>query len=244
MPAPEAAPDPEPDFKPEPDYRAEPGQEPEPKPDPEPAYDPEPAFAARSTVSPEIARILQEEAAREEAVRRAEGQGGLETQPDLGLEAPLDREAQLAEEARRRMARMRGEAAPAIGAAVTTASGSRRELLPDIEEINSSLRSSAERAEMASGPDGPAEVQNRRNFRYGFSLVVLIFAGLTLVYTQAPRITGAVPQTEPMLARYVAAVDNGRIWFDIRMQGLLARIEADDTTPPEPGAEAAPASGG
>jgi predicted Zn finger-like uncharacterized protein len=252
---PEREPEPEPEYAsdPEPDPEPEPLPEPEPEPEPlpEPEPEPVPAYAARSTVSPEIARILQEEAAREEAVRKAEAQGGLETQPDLGLESPLDREAQLAEEARRRMARMRGEAAPAIASAMTATPGSRRELLPDIEEINSSLRSAADRPEIVETPAEHAEVQNRRGFRFGFSLVVLVCAGLALVYNFAPRIAGMVPQTGPILDRYVAAVDDGRIWFDMRMQVLLAQIDPDAAAPPEAAPEApapaeadAPASGG
>lgn len=250
MPEPEPQPEPQPEPEPEDEPATEPEPEPEPSPEPEPEPEPEPApppvpepvpvYAARSTVSPEIARILQEEAAREEAVRKAEASGGLETQPDLGLEAPLDREAQMAEEARRRMARMRGEAAPPIGAAITSTTVSRRELLPDIEEINSSLRSAAERPEVPESPAELAEVSNRRGFRYGFSLVVLICAGLALIYNFAPRIAGAVPQTGPVLERYAAAVDDGRIWFDIQMQALLARIDSADTTAPAAGAEATP----
>ena len=61
----------------------------------------------------------------EQAKRIADAETGIESQPDLGLDRPLDRDEQLAEEARRRMARLRGEAAPAIGAATAVAAGAR-----------------------------------------------------------------------------------------------------------------------
>ena len=199
--------------------------------------DPVPPPRPRSTVSPEIARILQEEADRERATREAEARTGIESQPDLGLEAPLDREAQQAEEARRRMARMRGEAAPAIGAAVTAASGTRRELLPDIEEINSSLRSASER----QTPEELEEIEieqasNRRGSRFGFTFVVLVFAALSAIYILAPRIGAAVPQAAPALDRYVVMVDEGRIWLDLQMQKLLAMIDSDAAQSAPPGA--------
>lgn len=200
-----------------------PEPEPEPEPDPEPEPEPEPQ-ARKRELSPEISRILREEAEREEAKRRAEAEA-IETQPDLGLDAPVDREEQLAEEARRRMARMRGEPAPAIGAAVTTASGTRKELLPDIEEINSSLRPDAERAPARETPPAAEpEVQRRKGFRYGFSLIILIAAALLLAYVQAPRIAERLPALSAPLDSYVAAVDQGRIWLDTTVTALMARF--------------------
>ena len=210
-------------------HDAPPAESPEPEPDHEPEYEPEPAppadEAGRQALSPEVAQILREEAERERAAREEEQ---IESQPDLGLDAPVDREEQLAEEARRRMARMRGEAAPAIGAAVTQASGTRKELLPDIEEINSTLRSETERDTPPEPTVEEKATRERKGFRYGLSLMILIAAILLLIYVFAPTIAERFPQAAPTLEAYVDAVDRGRIWLDERVQGLLAMIQGDE----------------
>jgi predicted Zn finger-like uncharacterized protein len=189
-----------------------------------------PSLATRSTVTPQIAEILREEAAREEAARRAEVESAFQSQPDLGLEAPLDHDAQLAEEARRRMLRMRGDEAPTIG---TTASATRRELLPDIEEINSSLGKSPPRPATTQRNAVPEETsRGRRGFRLGFSVVLLIALGALLAYTNVPSLAQRVPSIAPLMSTYVTNVDQGRLWLDMRVQALLKQLEgAEGVTP-------------
>jgi predicted Zn finger-like uncharacterized protein len=152
--------------------------------------------------------------------------------PPAPAHLALDREQQRAEEARRRMARLRGEDAPHPSAVVPPATGTRRDRLPDIEEINSSLR--------ASPPEGPAAraaPSDRRGFRLGFGGVLLIAALLALLYVYAPRIATALPWTAPVLRPYAAAVDAGRLWLDRRMQGLLQSMGTEPAAPlPAPGA--------
>lgn len=181
---------------------------------------------ARSAVSPAIAQILREEAEREEAARRAEAQP-LETQPELGLETQIDLDRQRAEEARRRMARMRGEAALPVAAVVPPAPPPRRDRLPDIEEINSTLRSTADRA--ATLPASEAEIvrSRRRGFRSGFMTVLVMALILALIYAVADPIAAAIPPVKPTLDTYVAAVDSGRLWLDLRLQDLLIALRGD-----------------
>lgn len=97
----------------------------------------------------------------------------------------------------------------------------RRDRLPDIEEINSTL-SPASAAAMSAGPQGQG--RGGRGFRLGFGLVLLIAAALALVYVYAPRIMAAVPASEPVIAPYAAAVDSGRLWLDLRLQGLVEAL--------------------
>ena len=221
----------------------EPRSEPEPAPDAEPAPEPEPApvaVAARSAISPQIAEILREEAAREEAARRAEVAPALESQPDLGLEHSFDPDDQRAEEARRRMARLRGEAAPVIGAPMTAAASARRELLPDIEEINSTLRATSDRSSLGQPEPAAVPDQRRRGFGTGFVTVLLLAAAFAALYAFAPRIAAAVPQAEPVLTRYVALVDDGRLWLDLKMQAIIASLSAaNGAEPPPPAPEPA-----
>jgi len=69
--------------------------------------------------------------------------------------------------------------------------------------------------------------------------VLLTAAVLALVYVYAPRIVAAVPGAAAPLTPYVAAVDDGRLWLDLRLQGLLRLIEgapSGTTAPPAPDA--------
>jgi hypothetical protein len=173
-----------------------------------------------------IAEILREEADREQAQRLADSQSGLESQPDLGLDAGNDPERQRNEEARRRMARMRGEAALPISSSAS-GTGSRGDLLPDIEEINSTLRSNAERDDGDDEPfDEAGPARQRSGFRSGFGTVVFVFFLLIALYLLAPHIIAAVPQTETVLNAYVGFVNEGRVWLDNQMQSLLDKMNA------------------
>lgn len=205
-----------------------------PDPDEEvapPSQPPAPPQRERRELDPAVADILREEAEAEFEARRQRDGGGLESQPDLGLDradgggvrppatgAPdADREAeQRALEARKRMARMRGEPEPGSeAAAAAAATSSRRQLLPDIEEINSTLRSDT--TPSGVDPDAREELgaggapKQKRGFRRGFLSMILIAAVLLLVYLYAPEISQAVPALDPMLNSYVVAVDQLRL---------------------------------
>jgi len=203
-----------------------------PTPEPEPAVEdlPEqsPAAAAPSPrdLDPDVKDILQEEAAHESRLR-AEESGGLETQPDLGLDDTTDDADRRAEEARARMERLKGpDSEPSIEEAVATATAaaknSRRDRLPDIDEINSSLRQS-------DAPAGPVEndaahveaAPRKRSFARGFAIPLLIVAVLVLIYANAPAIAEAVPALGPTLNSYVLMVDQLRVWLDTQISAFM-----------------------
>lgn len=142
------------------------------------------------------------------------------------------------------------DAQTAAADAARGASGSRRDLLPDIDEINSTLRATQDRNPgRAGGSDiGTVEGRPRRRSatRFGFGVALLVFAGAIAIYLNAPRIAAAVPQTGPVLQGYVAQVDRLRSWIDEMAQGALtsggpeataASPEADATSEPEPTVE-------
>lgn len=222
-------PAPEPEAEPEPAAEQAPETEPEPAPNAETedkAEDDTPARQQpeRREIDPDVANILREEADREEAARQAEAQSGLETQQDLGLDDAPSAQDQRDEEARRRMARLRGKPE---AAAASTVAASRRELLPDIEEINSTLRSSSEREGSSHQTEVVAEEgrKRKRGFRFGFWLIVIVAAIAAAIYIFAPQINAAVPQLDPLLTSYVALVDQTRLWLDLKMQDILLRME-------------------
>lgn len=218
----EATPDPQPDLQ-EPDDTPTEDEERSPAPEPQ-----------RREVDPAISDILREEAEREAEARAAEA---LETQPDLGLDGGGEDAERRAREARERMARMRGEdpetEAPdesAEAIATAAAIGSRRDLLPDIEEINSTLRSEGDRQAgdaAAQGDDTDLPVHRKKSgFGRGFFVMVLVVAILVLIYVFAPQIAQSVPQADPYLSSYVAQVDGLRVWLNGQVGAVLAWLDS------------------
>jgi predicted Zn finger-like uncharacterized protein len=188
----------------------------------------QPPPVARPSLSESAAAVLREEAARESAARRAEAEAALQTQGELGLEsAQRPGRAAQTEEARRRMAQLRGD--PAESAAPPPETAARRTVFPDIEAINSTLRPGGEGAEnMVIYPE---DIDHKRGRRAGFTTVLLIFVILALLYLFADRITRAVPPLSPVLDRYVTLIDDGRLWLDLQLQGLLGRDAATASAP-------------
>ena len=194
-------PDHMPDEENKTDDAAAPDEETSPPPPP-PPHSPPPK-PDRKQLDPAVADILRQEAEAEKAARRSAQPSTLESQPDLGL----DMEEPASE------------------------SGSRRDLLPDIEEINSTLRSGSPRTSAGAadiGPDieAPTYQRQKRGFRTGFLTMLLIFGVLTVLYVVAPRLAVAVPALEGPLTGYVYTVDQGRIWLDSKVQGLLQSLDA------------------
>ena len=164
-----------------------------------------------------ITDILRQEAEREAKLRAAES-GPLESQPDLGLDEVGDAPNQRTEQARSRMARLRGDAADTEAGA-----GSRRELLPDIEEINSAWSGSDDAAAGSNEIVPAAELarKQRSGFVRGFAMIVIIGVVMALIYANASAIARLIPAAEPALNAYVAMIDQGRIWLDARLGAMV-----------------------
>lgn len=188
------------------------------------------AAAPRRPADAAALDILREEAERELSQRRAPPSESLETQADLGLETIRNRRTP-SRALRARMAHM-GETPPDIEAddeRVPSAQDTnksrlvshpdtddayeepRRDLLPDIEEINSTLKTAP-----AGHPD--PEASKRSGFRIGFLLVLFLVGAAIFAYAQAPAIARALPDTEGAMITYVDQVNGLRDWID----GLLA----------------------
>lgn len=173
--------------------------------EPPPAPPPPPA-AARS-VDASILAVLREEAEREVAARRSE-MPALETQTEM----PLEPAAAIASAA----------------AAAADASRPRRDLLPAIEEINSSLRASSDRggdAEDAVLPEEAAAAKSGGGFRQGFLTLVLLGVIVLALYVFAPLIAAKVPALAGAAAAYVAAVDTARLWLDTEIRALIGWLQ-------------------
>ncbi|MEL6550426.1 MAG: zinc-ribbon domain-containing protein [Pseudomonadota bacterium] len=156
-----------------------------------------------------VADVLREEA-EFEAKARAEEEA-LEYQDDLPLATPpstppatIDKEA--------------------VAAAVA---GSRRDLLPDIDEINSTLRATSERKETDAPPlDEAVQAQrHRRGFRVGFGLACILLALMAGLYSYADMVAAQVPALEGVLAGYVDVLTGWRLWLQDSVARLAERIE-------------------
>ena len=169
----------------------------------------------RREIDPEVRDILREEAEREARLRRAEADP-VETQGEM----PLDEEPDEVNRARRRGELEAAEDAFAARAAVPPA----RDLFPDIDEINSTLRDTGDRSNAdadASDIDTlDTAPRRRRGMRIGFLLAIALAAGGAGLYGNAERIAALAPGLSPVLDSYVTAVNSARFWLDDFAQGL------------------------
>lgn len=192
--------------------------EPEPESEPAPPQQAQP----RKQLDPSIADILREEAAREQAARQSETAGGLDHQGDLGLSDPVKPAAAPAQKpdpadvGRQRVDRLQGRASP-VSSATT---GNRKEMFPDIEEINSTLRNAADRDALPPLPTEAEEKARRSGWR-GFLSMLALIAICGVIYVYASALAQMVPALEDPLTAYVEIVDSGRLWLDAQVQGML-----------------------
>ena len=181
-----------------------------------------PALVAR-TLDETVLAVLREEAEREAVARRTEGTRApvVETQTEMGLVPATS----LAGAAARRVAQLKGVDPDAAARRPPT----RREMLPEIDEINSSLRASSEKRSGESAAVAatmPVEVPSRRSFRSGFVLMMVIAVIGVVAYVMAPRITERIPGAGPALTTYVGAVDSARLRLDASLQALIAALRS------------------
>ena len=189
-----------------------------------PSQDPNQATPRTRELDAQVKGILQEEAAHETQLRAQEG-GGLETQPDLGLDDAADDAKRRANEARARMERLKGRETPPEPEEVAppaAAKTSRRDRLPDIDEINSSLQQTDTSSGAVDYDDADgSEPKPKRGFARGFAIPLVIAAILVLVYANAPQLAEAVPALGPTLTSFVLTIDQLRVWLDTQISAIL-----------------------
>ncbi|MDF1873705.1 zinc-ribbon domain-containing protein [Vannielia sp.] len=236
----EASPEPAPKPAPQETTRITPQPDATPKPDLEP--EPAPVPPQRRALDSAVMDVLREEAEREKAARAAEARPAPEPSPEPEAspepepnaaptpeaaaegadDLPEPDERVVASESHK--ARMRGEHPAAAVAALSGRAAHRSEMLPDIEEINSTLRASADPSRSAEQPGAVVEEQRKkRGFRMGFGLMVVIFLGLALLYLHGPKVARAVPALETSITSYINSVNAGRLWLDDLLRGASSR---------------------
>ena len=78
-------------------------------------------------------------------------------------------------------------------------------ILPDIEEINSTLTAAGDRHGPETVEEEEQAAESRRGFRFGFFTVFLTMAVLMAIYLFAPQIAAAVPAFSPALTGLVGS---------------------------------------
>lgn len=190
-----------------------------------------PGFA-RPPIEESVLAVLREEAERETNARRAEAPR-LETQDELGLTAviaaPIAAAAATSPDlapnpepdpVAERIARMKGiEAAPAKPQ-------SRREMLPEIDEINTTLRASSEPRTGEAGvvTDSLPGAHGTAAFRTGFVLMILLALAIVALYVMAPKLAQQIPAAKGALEGYVAVVDSARLWLDAQLRSATGMM--------------------
>ena len=167
--------------------------------------------------------ILREEAEREMTQRRSDVDV-LETQTDLGLD-DLTNDDEPSRALKARMAHLGDDDADATVMQPSAPPVSRRppavperneadgyaeprrDLLPDIDEINSTLK-----------PAAVESTEKKSGFLFGFLLMVAIAFVLIFAYWQAPFIVQLFPESEAAIISYVDQANAFRDW----VQGLFS----------------------
>lgn len=188
----------------------------------------------RRNLDESILSVLREEAEREAAARRAEAPP-MEAQVEMGLPepvAPPTPPAGVLDATARRLARLKG-VDPDARPVPPAKPGSRRELLPDIEEINSSLKPT-QRPILDDEGEEILPATPSSGFRSGFLLMLILAAALVAAYVMAPKIAQQFPGAEGMMTGYVARVDAARLWLDGVLRGLTQQLQSVSGQAPAP----------
>lgn len=183
-----------------------------------------------------VRSILREEAQLEAEARRMEAQrlanrkaaaeAEMQVQPDLGLETAPAVSSLTATQ--RRLALLRGEDPESPAPESPTEEPrlpARRDLLPDVEEITSTLQPSELENGADTGPVPPLPLTRSGGFRTGFLISVVLLGAATLVYAGADRLSAAYPPAKAPLDRYVEAVDHARIWVNTSLDQLTHKMK-------------------
>ncbi|WP_323034628.1 zinc-ribbon domain-containing protein [Pararhodobacter sp.] len=169
--------------------------------------------------------VLREEAELEMSARNRP-KSALETQGDLGLTRPTRSKAA--------PPKVYGEddetppplpnVPPPLPPSETTDTAEpmrRRNLLPDIEELTSTLEPGTDARRSTEDHEDHEASSSQNSFRNGLSLVVLIAMFLIAIYLLSPLIATYVPALDGVLTTYVGLVDSLRATVSGQLRGLI-----------------------
>lgn len=186
---------------------------------------------------PSVLDILRSEAERESAARNADRSSDADRRDEDGDDVDLAGRARAArvkvQGNRGRERRINLSEAPEDGAAHDTAAPRRlpREAadeLPDIEELNSSLRSADDRGRRRERrkqtKKDPAPRRRSIGRRLGFYTAVLIALLMIAAYALEGQFAAVAPGAAPYLAKYVIVVDGARRILDSGFESVVTLV--------------------
>ncbi|ANB34183.1 hypothetical protein A6024_08805 [Rhodovulum sulfidophilum] len=177
----------------------------------------------RRGLDEDVLSILREEAEREQRAREEEATAEtFSEQADLGLASPPPPVRAKAPEPA-----PSPEPEPDPAPAEPSRGAARRDLLPDVEKITSTLSASTDRGAESIPPAASARNGLSGAFLVGFLVAVLVAAAALAAYLKAPAIAALNPVLEGQVAAYVETVDAARAW--------LAGLVPADPVDREPG---------
>lgn len=102
--------------------------------------------------------------------------------------------------------------------------------LPDVESLNSTLRSADDSSRKPAGSAASAADSETagRGGRSGFSLAVLLAVILFATYTLSPRIETALPASKPYLESYVGAINQARLRLADGLSSVVTTLKGDN----------------
>jgi predicted Zn finger-like uncharacterized protein len=175
------------------------------------------AAPAAYAVDESVLAILREEAEREAQARKADTARPLEVQPDLGIMA--------AASVKKSVEGLGVDAGTSAAAEDGDDKlGGRKTRLPDVEEINSTLRPDEQLVGDNQGDMAAAPGEARSSFRSGFLLVMVVAILGAALYISADALAEAVPSLAGVLKSYVSMVDGLRLQLDGLMQSATVAI--------------------
>jgi len=152
--------------------------------------------------------VLRQEAERELTERR-KAAPSVETQTEMGLVSrprPRSATAEGKPVTPRQVPQPAAEATPQDAVP-------RRNLLPDIEELTSTLepsRHTRKRDDTSDTAETPVDASRGRDFRRGLTAVILVGTILAALYALAPMLAQSVPALSGPLSGYVVMIDSLR----------------------------------
>ncbi|MBL3607639.1 zinc-ribbon domain-containing protein [Rhodovulum sulfidophilum] len=163
----------------------------------------------RRGLDEDVLSILREEAEREQRAREEEATAEtFSEQADLGLASPPP-----PVRAKNPEPAPSPEPEPDPAPAEPSRSAARRDLLPDVEKITSTLSASTDRGAASIPPAAAARNGLSGAFLAGFLVAVLVAAAALAAYLKAPAIAALNPALEGQVAAYVETVDAARAWL-------------------------------
>lgn len=181
---------------------------------------------ARKPVDEEVLQVLRAEAEREQRVRRGEPVDMFQGQPELALAGAAPRQSRRIPTDPRDLPDEDLVPSGTIGRRRTGDAG--RNVLPDIEEINSTLRASRERPDSVPAyvevEQALRRLRRGQGFRMGFSVVLAVVAAGMFTYVFDAELTARWPQTQPYIDAFVSQTNALRALLDTTIRDVSQRL--------------------